>query len=33
MIATALVSLVPILLVFLFAEKYFVQNHNMAGIK
>ncbi|WP_339222208.1 carbohydrate ABC transporter permease [Paenibacillus sp. FSL W7-1332] len=33
MIAAALVSLVPILLVFLFAEKYFVQNHNMAGIK
>ncbi|WP_370570254.1 carbohydrate ABC transporter permease [Paenibacillus sp. JCM 10914] len=33
LIAAALVSLVPILLVFLFAEKYFVQNHSMAGIK
>ncbi|MFD0712051.1 carbohydrate ABC transporter permease [Paenibacillus sp. GCM10027626] len=33
MVAAALLSLVPILLVFLFAEKYFVQNHNASGIK
>ncbi|MNV77884.1 L-arabinose transport system permease protein AraQ [compost metagenome] len=33
MVAAALMSLVPILLVFLFAEKYFVQGSNSAGIK
>ena len=33
MVAAALISLVPILLVFLFAEKYFVQNHASSGIK
>lgn len=33
MVAAALMSLVPILLVFLFAEKYFVQSSNSAGIK
>lgn len=33
MIAAALMSLIPILLVFLFAEKYFVQGSNSAGIK
>lgn len=32
-VAAALLSLVPILLVFLFAEKYFVQGSNSAGIK
>ncbi|MBQ4900918.1 carbohydrate ABC transporter permease [Paenibacillus sp. Marseille-P2973] len=33
MVAAALMSLIPILLVFLFAEKYFVQGSNSAGIK
>ncbi|SEG56409.1 carbohydrate ABC transporter permease [Paenibacillus sp. UNC499MF] len=33
MVAAALLSLVPILIVFLFAEKYFVQNHSASGIK
>ncbi|WP_435921073.1 carbohydrate ABC transporter permease [Paenibacillus sp. DYY-L-2] len=33
MVAAALMSLVPILVVFLFAEKYFVQGSNSAGIK
>ena len=33
MVAAALLSLLPILIVFLFAEKYFVQNHNSSGIK
>lgn len=33
MVAAALMSLLPILLVFLFAEKYFVQNHTASGIK
>ncbi|GIQ62662.1 sugar ABC transporter permease [Paenibacillus cisolokensis] len=33
MVAAALLSLLPILAVFLFAEKYFVQNHVSSGIK
>lgn len=33
MVAAALISLLPILLVFLLAEKYFVQNHANTGIK
>ncbi len=33
MVAAALMSLVPILIVFLFAEKYFVSNFNNSGIK
>lgn len=33
MVAAALMSLIPILLVFLFAEKYFVQGTNSSGIK
>ncbi|CAM3722949.1 carbohydrate ABC transporter permease [Marinicrinis lubricantis] len=33
MVAAALMSLVPILIVFLFAEKYFVQNYTSSGIK
>lgn len=33
MVAAALISLLPILALFLFAEKYFVQNHANSGIK
>ncbi len=33
MVAAAIMSLIPILIVFLFAEKYFVQNHSSSGIK
>jgi multiple sugar transport system permease protein len=33
MVAAALMSLIPILIVFLFAEKYFVQNFNSSGVK
>lgn len=33
MVAAALMSLIPILFVFLFAEKYFVQGTNSSGIK
>ncbi|GGD50220.1 carbohydrate ABC transporter permease [Paenibacillus nasutitermitis] len=33
MVAAALLSLIPILLVFMVAEKYFVQNHASSGIK
>ncbi|MFD2671390.1 carbohydrate ABC transporter permease [Marinicrinis sediminis] len=33
MVAAALMSLVPIMIVFMFAEKYFVQNHSSSGIK
>ncbi|UOQ85808.1 carbohydrate ABC transporter permease [Gracilibacillus salinarum] len=33
MVAAALMSLVPILIVFLFAERYFVQNFSSSGIK
>ncbi len=33
LVAAALMSLVPILIVFIFTEKYFVQNNNSAGIK
>lgn len=33
MVAAALISLIPILALFLFAEKYFVQNHASSGIK
>lgn len=33
MVAAALLSLIPILIVFLFAERYFVQNYSTSGIK
>lgn len=33
MVAAALMSLLPILIVFLFAEKYFVQNFTSSGVK
>jgi len=33
MVAAALISLIPILIVFFFAEKYFVSNFNNSGIK
>lgn len=33
MVAAALISLIPILALFLFAEKYFVQSHANSGIK